>query len=185
MAHTLCPWWLGYGLLSPIRRLREDPSEALSPFIRDGMIVLEPGPGMGFFTLEAARLVGPSGRVVAVDLQPRMLAVLARRAARAGLGDRIETRTARPETLGVADLAGKVNVVLALHVVHELPDAGVFFAEASDTLKPGGALLLAEPKGHVSEAEFGASVAAAERAGLRRGGGVAGVWGRTARFVKA
>jgi len=48
------------------------------------MTVLEPGPGMGFFPLEALQMVGSNGRVVAVDVQPKMLEVLRRRARRAG-----------------------------------------------------------------------------------------------------
>ena len=66
MSHTVCPWWLGYVLASPLRRLFLDPVKLLSPYVQAGMTVLEPGPGMGFFTLELARLVGPAGRVVAV-----------------------------------------------------------------------------------------------------------------------
>src|ERR1022692_3696772 len=49
------------------------PAKILAPYVCEGMTVLEPGPGMGFFTLELARRVGASGRVVAVDIQPRML----------------------------------------------------------------------------------------------------------------
>src|SRR5512140_3805504 len=104
MSHV-CPWWLGYLLASPLRRLFQDPARVLAPHVREGMTVLEPGPGMGFFTLELARRVGPRGRVVAVDLQPEMLAGLRRRAARAGLEGRIELRRARPDALGVEDLA--------------------------------------------------------------------------------
>ena len=85
MAQEVCPWWLGYFLISPLRRLLQDPRKLVGPYVREGVIVLEPGPGMGFFTLELGRLVGPSGRVVAVDIQPRMLSNLKRRAARAGL----------------------------------------------------------------------------------------------------
>ena len=81
MAHRVCPWWLGYFLLSPFRRLGQNPENILAPFVQDGMTVLEPGPGMGFFTLELSRKVGASGRVVAVDIQPRMLDRLKRRAA--------------------------------------------------------------------------------------------------------
>jgi ubiquinone/menaquinone biosynthesis C-methylase UbiE len=184
MAHRICPWWLGYWLVSPLRKLRENPSKALAPFVREGMVVLEPGPGMGFFTLAVARLVGPEGRVVAVDLQPKMLASLERRASRAGLRDRIETRRAEPATLGVADLDGLADVALALYVVHELPDPAGFFGEIHAALKPGGSLLLAEPKGHVSEADFGASVATAQRAGFRASGDLPGFWGRTAVLVK-
>lgn len=171
MAERVCPWWIGYFLVSPLRKLVQDPGAILAPFVREGMTVLEPGPGMGFFTLEAARRVGPRGRVVAVDLQPRMLAALRRRAERAGLAGRIEAREARTESLGVGDLAGRVDLVLALLVVHEFPDAGRFFAEVRGTLAPGGKVLVAEPSGHVSAEAFEASLAAAARAGLRRAPG--------------
>lgn len=171
MAPKVCPWWLGPLLASPLRRLVQDPAALLAPLVRDGMTVLEPGPGMGFFTLEAARRVGPRGRVVAVDVQPRMLEGLRRRAARAGLAERVETRPAREDALGVEDLAGRVDLVLALLVVHELPDAGRFFAEARRALAPGGKVLFAEPKGHVGPAAFEVSLRAAERAGLRRAPG--------------
>ena len=57
-----------------------------------GMTVLEPGPGMGFFTLDLLRLVGSSGKVIAVDIQPKMLERLQHRAAKA---DRCETVSIR------------------------------------------------------------------------------------------
>jgi hypothetical protein len=72
MAHRVCPWWLGYFLASPVRRLWQDPAGILSPFVSEGMTVVEPGSGMGFFTIDL-RVSWPSGRVVASDLQPRML----------------------------------------------------------------------------------------------------------------
>jgi SAM-dependent methyltransferase len=167
----VCPWWLGPLLANPLRRLVQDPAALLAPFVSEGMTVLEPGPGMGFFTLEAARRVGERGRVVAVDLQPRMLAGLRRRAARAGLERRIETREARRDSLGVADLAGRVDLALALLVVHELPDQGRFFAELRAAVAPGGKVLVVEPRGHVAPASFEASMAAAARVGFRRGPG--------------
>jgi SAM-dependent methyltransferase len=166
MSHRICPWWLGPLLASPLRRLLQDPGRILSPYLREGMTVLEPGPGMGFFTLEAARRVGPRGRVVAVDVQQRMLDGLGRRAARAGLLPRIELRLAGEETLGIEDLAGPVGFVLAFAMVHELPDVGRFFEQVRRALAPGGLVLLAEPAGHVSPAAFEATLAAAARAGL-------------------
>ena len=69
MANHVCPWWVGYLLLLPLRRLRQSPRKWLGRFVTEGMVVLEPGPGMGFFTLDLARMVGASGRVVAVDVQ--------------------------------------------------------------------------------------------------------------------
>ena len=80
--HKLCPWWVGYLITSPFRKLWQNPALILEPHIRAGMTVLEPGPGMGFFTLEIAKLVGSSGRVVAVDVQPQMIEGLKRRAAK-------------------------------------------------------------------------------------------------------
>lgn len=167
MATHVCPWWLGYVLVSPLRRLWQRPDQILAPFVREGMLVLEPGCGMGFFTLDLARMVGPSGRVVAVDLQDRMLAGLKRRARRAKLLDRIEARLAGVDRLGTADLAGRVDVAFALHVVHEVPDVAGFFAEISTALKPNGTLLFVEPRGHVSEGAFAASLALAGSVGLR------------------
>lgn len=167
MQAHVCPWWLGWLLASPIRKLFQGPARILAPHVREGMTVLEPGPGMGFFTLELARRVGPTGHVFAVDVQPRMLVGLRRRSARAGLDDRIVTRLATQESLGVESLEGVVDFVLAFAMVHELPDAAHFFAEIRMVLAPGGKVLLAEPKGHVKPAEFEASLAAAARAGLR------------------
>ena len=166
MAERVCPWWVGYLIALPIRKLIQDPTAILSPYVRPGMTVLEPGPGMGFFTLELARLVGPGGRVVAVDIQPKMLSALARRARRAGLGDRIETRLADGATLGIEDLAGRVDFALAFAMVHELPDEATFFAQVARALRPGGTLLLSEPAGHVDGVHFAAALEHAARAGL-------------------
>ncbi len=142
------------------------PEELLTPYLRGGMTVLEPGPGMGFFTLPMARMTGPAGRIIAVDIQERMLEGLRRRARKAGVQERIEARLAQPESMGTDDLAGKVNFVLAFAVVHELPSAEGFFREAYAAMKRGAVLLLAEPKGHVTPERFKAELKSGEDAGL-------------------
>jgi ubiquinone/menaquinone biosynthesis C-methylase UbiE len=180
MPETVCPWWLGYLLANPVRRLFQDPREILGPHVADGMTALEPGPGMGFFTLELARLVGETGRVVAVDVQPKMLDGLKRRAGRAGLGRRIDCRVAAGERLGVADLAGAVDFVLAFAVIHELPDVPGFFAETHAALKPGGTLLICEPRNHVSPEAFAATLTVARESGFVDAGQPQVRWSRTA-----
>jgi ubiquinone/menaquinone biosynthesis C-methylase UbiE len=167
MPHSVCPWWLGYLLASPLRRLMHDPAGILAPYVREGMTVLEPGPGMGFFTLELARKVGTAGRVVAVDIQPKMLDRLRRRAAHAGVLARLDIRLAQPDSLGLADAAGTVDFVLAFAMVHEMPSALSFFQEAACAMKPGARLLLAEPAGHVKPVLFEKELASAAEAGLR------------------
>ena len=166
MGHRVCPWWLGYVLASPLRRLLQDPVAVVKPYIREGMTVLEPGPGMGFFTLEMARQVGASGRVVAIDIQPRMIAGLKRRLAKAGLLERADARLAPSDSLGLQDLRGKVDFALAMAVVHEMPSSSRFFAEVAQAMKPGATLLLAEPSGHVKKDAFETELQDAAVAGL-------------------
>lgn len=172
MAHQqadhVCPLWIGYLVLAnPLRRLLYTAKSILGLYVSEGMTVLEPGPGMGFFTLDAARLVGPSGRVIVVDIQAKMLEVLRRRAQRADLLDRIESRLVAETDMGIKDLKGKVDFVLAFAMVHELPDPRTFFSEVSAALKPGGRMLFAEPSGHVGEEDFLRSLALAQEAKLR------------------
>ncbi len=166
MPHRVCPWWLGYLLASPIRRLFQKPGEIVAPYVREGMTVLEPGPGMGFFTLELARRVGPAGRVVAVDIQPKMLLVLERRARRARIADRIDARLAQPDSMPLDDLAGAADFALAFAMVHELPDPVRFFSQMAAALKPGASVLLVEPAGHVNPPQFDAELTTAADAGL-------------------
>ncbi len=131
------------------------------------MVVLEPGCGMGFFTLELARRVGASGRVVALDLQPRMLKGLARRAKRARLLDRIDIRQTEERRLGIDDLASQVDFAVAFYVVHELPNPSGFFAEVYAALRPDGRLLVIEPRDHGGgEAGIQDSIDLAVQAGL-------------------
>lgn len=166
MSKRVCPWWIGYILLIPSRRWRQDPEKIFAPYVRPGMTVLEPGPGMGYFTLELLRRVGPSGRVVAIDIQQKMLDRLKKRAQNAGLSAQLEARLAPKESMGIADLAGMVDLTVAFFVVHEMPSAASFFAEVADASKPGARLLLGEPSGHVTAQEFAAEVKQAIDAGF-------------------
>ena len=121
---------------------------------------------MGFFTLPLARLVGPRGHVICVDVQERMLSALMRHARRATLADRIEARVCAPDSLQVTDLARTIDFVLAFAVVHEVGDASRFFGEMQDVLTPRGRVLFAEPRGHVSARAFHESLSVAKQTGL-------------------
>ena len=165
-AHV-CPAWAGPLLCCPLRRLFERPETLLGDHVKPGMTVLEPGCGMGYFTLPIARMTGPDGRVVAVDLQLRMIEGLTRRARRAGLLDRIEAVACADGDLGLAARPGAVDLAVVIHVLHEVRDRQRFLEQLYDALRPGGRLLLLEPKGHVSRGALDAELALSERTGFR------------------
>lgn len=167
MSKRVCPWWLGYLLASPIRKLYYNPENILKAYVRERMMVLEVGSGMGFFTLPLARLVGENGHVVCVDLQGKMIRVVKKRATKAGLIARIELRVNTPASVGIDDLLEKVDFALIFAVLHEVPDAKQFLLEIHRSLRKGGSLLFSEPAGHVSREEFGGTLATAQTLGFR------------------
>jgi ubiquinone/menaquinone biosynthesis C-methylase UbiE len=164
--HRVCPWWIGYILVSPLRRLLQKPEEILRPYIKEGMNVLDIGCGMGYFSLPIARMVGYTGKVVCVDLQEKMIKGLIRRSDKAGLSDRIDARVCRRDSLGLTDIAGKIDFALSFALVHEVPDKERLLYEIFNTIKQNGKLLIAEPRGHISKKEFDATVSIAQRAGF-------------------
>jgi 2-polyprenyl-3-methyl-5-hydroxy-6-metoxy-1,4-benzoquinol methylase len=130
------------------------------------MMVLDIGCGMGFFSIPLAQMVGPSGKVICVDMQEKMLKGLRKRAQKAGVSAHIETRLCYQDTLGLEDLAERFDFALAFAVVHEVPDPSRFLAELSATIVPAGNVLLAEPKGHVSQKEFDITISLAQQHGF-------------------
>jgi len=166
VAHGVCPIWVGYFLSIPLRKLVQNPKKILSPYLADGMKVLDIGCAMGFFSLQMARIVGPGGRVICVDVQQRMIDVLVKRARRAGLLEIIETRVCGRDSLGIEDLDGQMDFACAFAVAHEVPDSAAMFSQVYRALKQGGRMFLAEPKGHISEDEFGITVSTASKTGF-------------------
>ena len=95
-----------------------------------------------------------------------MIAGLRRRAKRAGLSDRLEARVTPATTMVLDGDREGFDLVVAFAVVHEMPSATTFFAEAARAMKPGAKLLLAEPAGHISQEEFASELALAAHNGL-------------------
>ncbi|SYZ72749.1 Methylase involved in ubiquinone/menaquinone biosynthesis [Candidatus Zixiibacteriota bacterium] len=168
MATHICPWWMGYFLISPWRRRLQNPEKILSPYIKSGIKILEIGPGMGFFTLSMARMVGDKGRIFAVDVQQKMLASLEKRAAKAGLKNRIMARPCSPTSLEIDDLSGTIDFAVAFAVMHEIPDQKAALESIMAALKPGGTLLISEPGKRVTRDEFQKTVSLAENCGFKK-----------------
>jgi ubiquinone/menaquinone biosynthesis C-methylase UbiE len=157
---------VGYFLASRLRRLLQNPARLLSPYVKRDMTVLDVGCAMGFFSLPLAEMVQPQGKVVCVDVQQRMLEVLAKRAARAGLAGFVETHLCDENTLGLKGRDETFDFALAFAVMHELSDPPGYLGDMHRLLKPGAHLLLAEPAAHVDGHEFERTVRRATQAGF-------------------
>jgi ubiquinone/menaquinone biosynthesis C-methylase UbiE len=161
-----CPVWLSFTLTNIFRRLAHDPARILGPLVRPGDTVLDIGCGPGFFTIPLARLVGESGRVIAVDIQPGMIERTRREAEKAGLAARVRAVLADGTGLPPVEPA---DLALVFWMAHEVKDPEKLFEGIRAALKPEGRLLLVEPRLHVTEDRYGEILAAAERAGFETG----------------
>jgi ubiquinone/menaquinone biosynthesis C-methylase UbiE len=171
----VCPWWLAWTFDNPLRTWLHDPQKILGNRVREGMTTADIGCGMGYFSVAMARMVGPAGKVIAVDVQQMMLDLCRKRAHRAGVDDRIITLLAAPDDIRIT---GPVDFALTFWMVHEVKDIPRFFGQIAVALKPGGSVLYAEPRMHVTQKRFdeilghanaaGFSVAPGPRVGMSR-----------------
>ncbi len=150
--HWVCPVELAGVLDFGLRKLFHNPSKMLSPYIKPGMTVLDFGCGPGYFSIEMAKMVGGSGKVIAADIQEGMLEKLRRKIhGKPVLQNIIKPHKCREDRL---DLVEKVDFALLFYVLHEVPDRQNTLREIKALLNPDGRVLIAEPKFHVSRKDF-------------------------------
>jgi ubiquinone/menaquinone biosynthesis C-methylase UbiE len=101
-----------------------------------GMSVADVGAGSGFYSFPASELVGPSGRVLAIDVSPELVELIRERA-RDGHRPNIEVTLSKPGRIPLPDAIA--DRVLLANVLHGIPPATV--SEAVRLLRPGGRLL--------------------------------------------
>ena len=159
----VCPRWLCFTFDNVFRKLLHDPYKILQPYIKEGDTVLDVGPGIGYFTIPMAKLVGDRGRVIAADIQQEMLTAIKKRAKQRDVEGRIILQLSSSDSLNVKT---KVNFILAFWMVHEVPDKPLFLTQLRSLLKDDGRFLLVEPKFHVTKRKFTASVRLALKAGF-------------------
>ncbi len=137
MSYHGIPW-----LNRPERIDEEKPSEMLDQLrLRDGMVVCDMGSGDGYYTFQMASRVAPSGRVVAVDIQPEMLQALSRK---------MEDKQVRNIDTILGELwdpkleAESLDLVLMVDVYHEFSHPVQMLAAIRKALKPDGVIALVE-----------------------------------------
>jgi len=163
--NRVCPVELANSLDNKIRRWLQNPQKILSPFVKEGMKVLDVGCGPGFFSVELAKMVGTNGKVYAVDLQEGMLQKLQNKIRGTSLEKVIQLIKCEKDKIVIPE---NVGFILAFYMVHEVPDKDRLFATLKNFLNDRGELLIVEPKlFHVSEKEFASTIEKAEAAGFK------------------
>lgn len=127
---------------NPIRRRIQPPESTPTRHgIRTGMSVLEVGPGNGTYTLAASQAVGDAGRVVAIDIEPRIIEKLKQRVELEGAGN-IEVRIADVHKLPFPEAS--FDVIYMITVIGEIPAPGEAMHEFHRVLRHGGTLAFSE-----------------------------------------
>ena len=127
---------------NPFRRRIQPPGETpIRHGIEPGMTVLEVGPGNGTYTVAAARRVGESGKVITVDIEPKMIERVKRRAQAEGV-ENIEARVADVFDLPFED--GYFDLVYMITVIGEIPTPERAMREFHRVLSPKGTLVFSE-----------------------------------------
>jgi SAM-dependent methyltransferase len=135
--------WQGAAWLEREEREREERTDLLLPELQlePGMTVADIGAGTGYIARRMARLVGPTGRIDAVDVQPEMIRMLRALAAKEKLPQ------IRPVLGGVDDVRLRprsVDVAIMVDVYHELERPYEVLASVVRALKPGGRVVFVE-----------------------------------------
>jgi 2-polyprenyl-3-methyl-5-hydroxy-6-metoxy-1,4-benzoquinol methylase len=177
----VCPWWLAYTFDNPLRHFLHNPEEILGSLVREGMAVADIGCGMGYFSIAMAKMVTSTGRVIAVDVQQKMLTIMHERAVKEGVAARIHPVLATNDDIKIKD---PLDFVLAFWMVHEVNDIPRFFSQAAAALKERGKVLYVEPKLHVSGRRFRDILEHAREARFRIIDGPAIAISRTAILLK-
>ena len=136
------PQFLANLIDNPLRRKIQPPSEMpILHGILPGMTVLEVGPGNGRYTIETARRVGSAGKVIAIDIEPKMIERVLRRA-RAEAVHNLDAKVADVYQLPFED--GTLDAIYMITVISEIPEPMRAMREFNRVLSPSGTLAFSE-----------------------------------------
>jgi ubiquinone/menaquinone biosynthesis C-methylase UbiE len=127
---------------NPLRRKIQPPAEMpIRHGIEPGMTVLEVGPGNGRYTIETARRVGRKGKVITIDIEPKMIERVQKRAQAEGITN-LEAKVANVYDLPFGD--GMFDAIYMITVISEIPEPKRAMKEFYRVLSPSGILAFSE-----------------------------------------
>ena len=136
------PQFLANLIDNPVRRRIQPPSDMPRRHgIQPGMIVLEVGPGNGRYTIETARRVGSAGKVIAIDIEPKMIERVLQRA-QAEAVHNLDAKVANVYDLPFEE--GTFDAVYLITVISEIPEPARALREFHRVLTPSGTLAFSE-----------------------------------------
>ena len=159
----ICPHQYAFFLDNWLRRLIQHPKKIVGPYIKPGDTVIDMGCGPGYFSIDMAKMVGPHGRVIAVDIQEKMLEHVRKKAHKHGVAQRIDYLLVGAQESG---LSRQADFILAFYMIHETPDMQQTLMSFRRLLKENGRILAVEPKMHVKQPAFEEMLSEAEKTGL-------------------
>jgi precorrin-6B methylase 2 len=135
--------WQGAAWLEREEREREERTDLLvrALQLKPGMVVADIGAGTGYLTLRMAPAVAPGGKVLAVDVQPEMVAMLQSAVRRSGLSQ-IQPSLGAEDDVRLP--SSSVDLAIMVDVYHELAFPHEVLASIIRALKPGGQLVFVE-----------------------------------------
>jgi len=161
--NKVCPVEKAGALDNVFRRIIQNPNKLLKPYIKKGMNVMDLGCGPGFFTVEMAKLIEGTGKVIAADLQEGMLIKVNYKIEKLNLKNRVILHKCDTNKIGIKQ---KVDFVLTFYLIHEVPDQESLFRELKEILNTNGKILIVEPRFHVSKKNFWKMIEVADDVGF-------------------
>ena len=136
------PEFLANLIDNPLRRKFQPPRDMpIRHGIEPGMTVLEVGPGNGRYTVETARRVGSTGRLITIDIEPKMIERVLQRAQAEGIAN-LEAKVANVYNLPFED--GTFDAIYMITVISEIPEPERAMQEFYRLLSPSGTLAFSE-----------------------------------------
>lgn len=145
----------------PARDAWQKPDEVVTlTSVAPGMTVVDLGAGTGYFEKRLSAAVGPKGKVIALDVEPNMVAFMKQRAEREGLTN-VDSWQCPPDSTGLAPAS--VDRILVVDTWHHLEKREAYAKHLAETLVPGGSVVVVDftkesPKGPPKQHKLAAEV---------------------------